>query len=120
MRNKKRFLAVQLIGVVILSLTMTGLTRAQGTGDNESTKCGDACCILGKWAVGEKGRYIVAIYKENRVSRLCVDPGGSRVSLTVDGGGLELVPGGCKDFEGKDFRIESRGSASSGTYDVVR
>lgn len=120
MRNKKRFLAVQLAGVVILSLAITGPTRAQDKGPKENTNCEYACCILGKWAVIEGGRYIVAIYKTNRVLRLCVDPGGSAVSLTVDGGGLVLVPGVCSDFEGKDFRIESRGPASSGTYDVVR
>ncbi len=88
--------------------------------DKEGAACPEECCILGRWAVVEEGRYIVAIYKQNRVLRLCVDPGAAVVSVNVDGGGLVLIPGNCSDFEGKDFRIESRGPASSGSYDVVR
>ena len=120
MQNSKQSIALQFVAVVILSLTMTALAMAQKKGDEGIAECGDSCCILGKWAVVEGGKYIVAIYKTNRVLRLCVDPGASVVSLQVDGGGLVLIPGVCSDFEGQDFRIESRGPGSSGTYDVVR
>lgn len=120
MRNDKQFLALQLIPALLLGLTMTERSLGDDKSDKAKPECEYACCIPGKWAVEEEGRYLVALYKQNRVLRLCVDAGGSVVTLTVDGGGLVLIPGICSDFEGKDFRIESRGPASHGSYDIVR